>query len=743
MKTNLLHRVASASGGCVTTFSFLSKKTSDPINLFAPVRGRCYPGWRGAGAMIAIALGLMGCVDQTSGTDTQNSAEILADQNAPPPASASEEEIPPARAIIPPADLSPGVAEVVKLAQSGVGDEVVLAYINKSGPAFNPSVDEIVYLKDLGLSEAVLTSLVSHKNAEGGTAAPIPVAENKTLPQQPTPSNPTTASAPSYSVAAAPDYTEPVTAPAAPQQVNINYFENTLSPYGSWVDVADYGRCWQPTVVLVNRGWRPYSDRGRWIYSSAGWYWQSDYSWGWAAFHYGRWHSDDRIGWVWSPGSTWSPAWVSWRYNDNYCGWAPLPPAAHFDGFGFRYHNAHVGVGFDFGLRADFYTFVPIHHFADRAPHHYFVPGAQAKTIYQNSVVNNYYIRGNNNTVINEGISRDRVAKASRTPIRTVAIRDLPVTGNPIGRAERLEGNTLAVFRPNVSASAAATHSAATRSSRTSPQNSAAITARTRQNVSPESSQNLVTRTQRGNNSTPVKTETTPSSPRETTTARTVETATPRRDSSTPQSPTTFPRTWSQPSGAVRNSSTVAPSRSAPTAPITAPVQAPNSAQTRSANTPSSVAQPVPSALRNFPARPTPAQNTPSQVTENSAPHNNFVAPSSVVRSDSPARNQSVRRDVDAAAPRSLRSMGTERQQPVFNAPENFNRGSQVERRSPAVVQPAAPRSISPAPRAISPAPQAAAPAPRAAAPDAPRSQSAPAVRERTDRPDRNSRDKN
>ncbi len=36
-------RVASASGGCVTTSSFFFKKTNAAMNHFAPARGRCYP----------------------------------------------------------------------------------------------------------------------------------------------------------------------------------------------------------------------------------------------------------------------------------------------------------------------------------------------------------------------------------------------------------------------------------------------------------------------------------------------------------------------------------------------------------------------------------------------------------------------------------------------------------------------------------------------------------------------------
>src|SRR5882757_2231431 len=58
--------------------------------------------------------------------------------------------------------LSPGAAEVVKLAQSGVSDDVVLAYINNSQSAFTLSSDAVVYLKDLGLSPAVVTAMLNH-----------------------------------------------------------------------------------------------------------------------------------------------------------------------------------------------------------------------------------------------------------------------------------------------------------------------------------------------------------------------------------------------------------------------------------------------------------------------------------------------------------------------------------------------------------------------------------------------------
>jgi hypothetical protein len=87
-------------------------------------------------------------------------------------------------------------------------------------------------------------------------------------------------------------------------------FYEPLSPYGHWVDTADYGRCWVPD--RVDRGWRPYSN-GHWQQTEAGWYWVSDEPWGWATYHYGRWDWKPEFGWVWVPQTQWAPAWVSFH----------------------------------------------------------------------------------------------------------------------------------------------------------------------------------------------------------------------------------------------------------------------------------------------------------------------------------------------------------------------------------------------------------------------------------------------
>jgi len=221
--------------------------------------------------------------------------------------------------------------------------------------------------------------------------------------------------------------------------------------------VDGYGRCWQPTVAVVSPSWRPYCDRGRWLWTDCGWYWYSDYSWGWAPFHYGRWCSHPRVGWFWVPDNCWGPSWVSWRHTWDYCGWAPLPPGVRFvNGRGF-FHNG-IGLGFsigDFGLSASLYTFVPLGHFHDRAFYNHRVSGAQAVAIYKTSTVINNYTVNTKGVPVNHGIAVDKLAGASGHKIPTVAIHTsaplpIPCYGGRVNRHEQLQNNgaVLTVVQP-------------------------------------------------------------------------------------------------------------------------------------------------------------------------------------------------------------------------------------------------------------------------------------------------------
>jgi uncharacterized membrane protein YgcG len=122
---------------------------------------------------------------------------------------------------------------------------------------------------------------------------------------------------------------EPIPQPTGDEGVDASTFDETLSPYGQWVDTGtgpNDGRAWRPDPNAVGDDFQPYATGGHWVYSDYGWSWESDYAWGWAPFHYGRWALTPSWGWVWYPGTVWAPAWVDWRFGGGYVGWAPLPP---------------------------------------------------------------------------------------------------------------------------------------------------------------------------------------------------------------------------------------------------------------------------------------------------------------------------------------------------------------------------------------------------------------------------------
>jgi hypothetical protein len=130
-----------------------------------------------------------------------------------------------------------------------------------------------------------------------------------------------------------------------------------------------------------------------------------------------------------------------------------LPPRCHYvSGFGLYYDGGSVGVSFGFGLGADCYTFIPKRNFCDPFPHHYYASLDHARALFKESTVINNYVVGDNNTIINQGIDREKIARVSRAEIAHVAIRETPLPKDPLARSERLErtGDTLAIVRPTL-----------------------------------------------------------------------------------------------------------------------------------------------------------------------------------------------------------------------------------------------------------------------------------------------------
>jgi hypothetical protein len=214
--------------------------------------------------------------------------------------------------------------------------------------------------------------------------------------------------------------------------MDIDYAYNYLAPYGNWVDMDPYGYVWIPRHMGYQ--WRPYSD-GHWVMTDDGWTWIANEEWGSIPFHYGRWGYDDGFGWYWVPGTVWGPAWVSWRWSNQYAGWAPLPPGVEF----------RAGMDFaslSFNIPNRFWVFIQAPHFLDRDIYRYTLPYERNVTIINfTSRHNNIYYR--NNRIFNEGMGIDNVQRVTRQQVPRYKIQDVRKPG-----PARVVGNDLQVYRP-------------------------------------------------------------------------------------------------------------------------------------------------------------------------------------------------------------------------------------------------------------------------------------------------------
>ncbi len=213
-----------------------------------------------------------------------------------------------------------------------------------------------------------------------------------------------------------------------------SYFYDRLSPYGNWIDYNPYGYVWIPRHMGYR--WRPYSE-GHWVWTDDGWTWIADEEWGDIPFHYGRWGWDDDIGWFWVPGTLWGPAWVTWRSNDQYLGWAPLPPGVEFR-IGMSFNSLSIDIPFNFWI------FIQGRHFQDRDVHPYILPFERNRTIVgYTSLHNNIYTR--NDRIINEGIRPDDIRRITGRNVPQYRLQD----ARQPGRA-RIVGQEIQVFRPAI-----------------------------------------------------------------------------------------------------------------------------------------------------------------------------------------------------------------------------------------------------------------------------------------------------
>lgn len=336
---------------------------------------------------------------------------------------------------------SPALKEVARQLRAGVDEDVVLTFIQNSPTPFQLGSEEIIYLTDLGAPGRIINAMIERDEALRSSALEEPgeawppartVAQVAATNREPETGD----------VPAAPE-SETVAVETPTSVIGVDYFHGYLAPYGTWVDVPGYGLCWQPSVCLTTPGWMPYGDCGRWLYTDYGWYWYSDYSWGWAVFHYGRWLHHSRWGWCWVPGTVWGPSWVSWRYADPYCGWAPLPPYTR-SGF-------YFSVGISWGIPSWCYIYVPASRVCYKSPRTCAVPYAEARRIHRRAIAQDNYSVSRNHTIENRGIPPETLARDSGAEIHRVRIHERRDSPSSRLRRERVEndGDTLTVFHPD------------------------------------------------------------------------------------------------------------------------------------------------------------------------------------------------------------------------------------------------------------------------------------------------------
>lgn len=224
------------------------------------------------------------------------------------------------------------------------------------------------------------------------------------------------------------------------RQMDMRSIYNYLAPYGRWIYLEPYGFVWTPRHM--GSQWRPYRN-GRWVMTEMGWTWIARERWGAIPFHYGRWGYNRYFGWFWVPGRTWGPAWVSWRWNDQYAGWAPLQPGIEIRA-GMDYTSISINIP---NL---FWTFLQTSHFLDPDINSYALPYERnAALCNSTSMHDNNYFR--NDRIYNEGIAVDLVRRLTQRDVPQYTIQDAQQPG-----LAKISGKQLQIYRPTIQADSSA-----------------------------------------------------------------------------------------------------------------------------------------------------------------------------------------------------------------------------------------------------------------------------------------------
>lgn len=192
-------------------------------------------------ALLAVA-GLTFVAASALGQDTSTTTTVQVTAPAPAP------------------QLSYGTAQIVQLTQAKIGEDTIVAYVKNSGNSYGLDANQIIYLRQQGVSDAVITAMLNQPKP-AVASAPAP-ADYSTVPAPTTPAPqvaaPPDGSSASYTSTAtvAPTVTYVQTVPTYPTYYSQPYYYPYYYPYYGYYPGVSIGWGW------YGGGWRGGGWRG-------------------------------------------------------------------------------------------------------------------------------------------------------------------------------------------------------------------------------------------------------------------------------------------------------------------------------------------------------------------------------------------------------------------------------------------------------------------------------------------------
>jgi hypothetical protein len=270
---------------------------------------------------LALAVAFLAAISTSNGygqeTPTPMLSDVPAQTNGPaatstdstpppvepntPPATATDTTPPPIVPDTPAAAapyISPATSQILHLTQAKVSDSTIIAYVQNSSTMYGLNADQIIYLKQQGVSDGVLNAMLNQSSkvaAEVAAQTPPPNYGQGTPPEQSSTAvvQPTTA------------------APSAVYTVP----DSQTANYNAWASQYSY-----PYYYPYYAYYPYYYPYYYWPVTFSFYYGYPWYGWGWHGGYWhggtwvgGSWHGGTWGGTGWHGGGTWSGGGSSWH----------------------------------------------------------------------------------------------------------------------------------------------------------------------------------------------------------------------------------------------------------------------------------------------------------------------------------------------------------------------------------------------------------------------------------------------